>query len=90
MYNCNRHVSGDLKASASVAIAASKTRGWLYRGIYANAVCVVDVIDQYGTVVNVTIPAGSTYWLLNHGVQTGGTTSAAAGDFNYLYDGADP
>lgn len=85
-----RHIAGDLKASAAAAVASSKARGWMYRAIYANIPCTIDVIDSYGTVVKVTLPAGGYYLLQNHGVQTGGTTSAAAGDFNYLYDGADP
>lgn len=84
-----RHIAGDLKSSAAVAKAASVTRGWMYRAIYANVACVVDVIDAYGTVVNVKIPPGGYYLVQNHGVQTGGTTTSVAGDFNYLYDGAD-
>ena len=85
-----RHIAGDLKASAAAAKAASDARGWCYRGIYSNvATCTVDVIDYYGTVVNVVIPQGGYYLVQNHGVQTGGTTTATAGQFTYLYDGAD-
>lgn len=86
-YTPARHIAGDLKADAATAVAASKARGWCYRAIVARVTCVVDVIDAYGAVVNHTIAAGTTLWIQNHGVQTGGTTEAAAGDFNYLYDG---
>lgn len=82
-----RHVAGDIKASAAAAVDESKARGWCYRAIFANVPCTIDVIDSYGTVVKVILPAGGYYIAQNHGVQNGGNTTASAGDFNYLYDG---
>jgi hypothetical protein len=83
-----KHVAPALAADAATAIAACEAirPNFRYKAIYFSAAKVADVIDADGTVVTVTAPAGSVYPVQNCGVQTGGNTTAAQGDFVLLYD----
>lgn len=72
-------------ALASTA-AAAKSTGTLYKAIYFNVAGTADVIDSSGAVEKVIAPAGAIYPVQNFGVQTGGNTTLASGEFVCLYD----
>lgn len=73
-------------AAPAPAANATAIAGQLYRAIVWNTSAIADVIDSKGTAVKVVTVPGAVYPCQNYGVQTGGNTTVAEGDFVCLYD----